>query len=211
MKSRTIHAKIKHSLSTARLSTYESVTSDLAKAIELYRWNLAVSAAFLECLSVCEVVVRNAVSEAIQAAHGESWVTDSTFQGRLPKNAKQTLQKAVCKSRTVDKTIPELPFVFWQSMFTSRFDADIWNKQLNTIMPNAENKNVAQLRREIYEDLDTLRQLRNRIAHHEPIFNRDLEADHQRLHKIIAYRSFEVSGWVAGWQRINKLLQSRGW
>lgn len=38
-------------------------------AIELYDWNAQVSAAFLAPLHLCEVVIRNAVSDAIAAVY----------------------------------------------------------------------------------------------------------------------------------------------
>lgn len=43
-------------------------------------------------------------------------------------------------------------------------------------------------RKQAHAALDQLRILRNRIAHHEPIFNRDLVDDYRQI--------FEVTGWI---------------
>ena len=40
-----------------------------------------------------------------------------------------------------------------------------------------------------YQPLNALRKLRNRIAHHEPIFARQLVEDHGRI--------LEVTGWIS--------------
>jgi len=64
-------SNIKRSLSDSRLSTYENVTFNGAplnteQALKLYAWNAQISAAFFAPLHLCEVVIRNAVSEAIE-------------------------------------------------------------------------------------------------------------------------------------------------
>lgn len=76
---------------------------------------------------------------------------------------------------TTGSVIPEFKFVFWQTMFTSRFDVRIWDPHLRAVMPHLDpSKTVQQLRGLIYTELEQLRKLRNRIAHHEPIFMRTL-------------------------------------
>ncbi|MBW8831140.1 MAG: hypothetical protein JF606_17295 [Burkholderiales bacterium] len=44
--------------------------------------------------------------------------------------------------------------VFWQKMFTGRFDTRIWNPHLRNVMPNLDPaKTVQDLRRLIHTDL----------------------------------------------------------
>lgn len=42
-------------------------------ALELYAWNALVSAALLMPLHICEVVLRNAVADALQSVYGTNW------------------------------------------------------------------------------------------------------------------------------------------
>ncbi|MBJ4058755.1 hypothetical protein JGD43_25930, partial [Salmonella enterica subsp. enterica serovar Goldcoast] len=60
----------------------------------------------------------------------------------------------------------------------------------------AQGLNAAQLRQNLYNDLETVRKLRNRIAHHEPILNRNLEDDFATIKRIIAYRCQHSLEWM---------------
>ncbi len=67
---------IKATLSTPRIETYKAATAGdptLSSALVLYAWNAQVSAALLAPLHICEVSIRNAISDAIAAAHGPQW------------------------------------------------------------------------------------------------------------------------------------------
>jgi hypothetical protein len=48
--------------------------------------------------------------------------------------------------------------------------------------------------------------LRNRIAHHEPIFNRNLALDHDKLCGLIGYIEPEATAWVIDHSRVPTLL-----
>ena len=78
---------IKAALSAARIATYEAATTTLPPlpgALALYAWNAQVSAAMLAPLHLCEVVIRNAVSDAITAIYGANWPWSITFVTSLP-------------------------------------------------------------------------------------------------------------------------------
>jgi hypothetical protein len=65
----TINA-VRAALSAARMGTFEAAagvqSDDDPAALLLYAWNAEVSGAFLAPLHVCEVVIRNAVSDALE-------------------------------------------------------------------------------------------------------------------------------------------------
>lgn len=67
-------------LSAPRMTTYQQVVTHKPQnqqtlaALALYRWNVEVSAAFMAPIHLCEVVVRNAASEALTAVYGPQWV-----------------------------------------------------------------------------------------------------------------------------------------
>jgi hypothetical protein len=210
---------VKIALSPSRLETYEAAVGasgdDDPRALALYAWNAQVSAALLVPLHICEVVMRNAVSEAIEAAHGARWPWSVGFERRLPaQNAgyspRRDLQAARRGATTTGKVIPELRFVFWQRMFTDRFDQDIWNYHLLRVLPNLDgNSTVTQLRQQIYSDLEHVRRLRNRIAHHEPVFARDLSADLQRMVDLTGFRSRPTVDWMMSNQQASDLIRLR--
>lgn len=192
-------------------------------AIGLYSWNAQISAAFMYPLHLCEVVIRNAVSEALAIAHGPRWPWDQGFLLSLPQPAGQNLfrprdavvsaaDKATRSARggtipSTDKAIAEMSFAFWESMFTKRFDPGIWQNQLMTLFPNTlPGMQYFSLRAEIYQALGTLRKLRNRIAHHEPIFSRPLEAEFLMIERLIRYRCNDTADWLLQTQEVQRLL-----
>lgn len=210
---------VRAALSSARMATYEvaSGTSgdDDISALVLYGWNAAVSGALLAPLHVCEVVIRNAVADALEAIYGPRWPWSTTFERSLPDplqtySPRRDLQSARRSAPTTGKVIPELKFVFWQKMFTSRYDTRVWDHQLRRVMPNLDPaQSVAALRQAIYSDLEQLRMLRNRIAHHEPIFSRNLHDDYQKIFQLVAYRCAVTATWLDVNQQATVVIASQ--
>lgn len=209
---------IKNALSPARVGTYEAATTAnpaLPGALALYAWNAQVSAAMMAPLHICEVAVRNAVADALEAVYGPRWPWTTTFFTSLPNvasgySARHDLSKVRASNPTTGKVIPELKFIFWQSMFTSRFDGRIWDPHLRSVMPYLDPlKTVAQIRSLIYMELDQLRKLRNRIAHHEPIFKRNLADDFQKMQELIAFRCPITSAWMTNNQQASLLITTK--
>lgn len=219
MTSTPAEQSIKAALSALRLGTFEAEIIGppplLAAALGLYAWNAQVSAAMLAPLHVCEVVIRNAVSEALEAVYGDQWPWSSVFETSLPNpkvgfSPRQELIRARHQQPSVGKVIAETKMVFWQSMFTGRFDARIWNPHLRAVMPHLDPaKTVQELRRLIHSDLDQLRGLRNRIAHHEPIFKRSLADDFARIRELVGFRCQATAAWMVQNQRALELIAAK--
>ncbi|WP_369326155.1 hypothetical protein AB6N01_16040 [Alcaligenes nematophilus] len=204
------------------MGTYEAITGvkgdDDASALDLYIWNAQISGALLAPLHICEVVIRNAIADALAWRYGANWPWSSAFETSLPSppvgyNARRDLFDARQKAPAVGQTgkvIAELKFVFWQRLFTSRHDQRLWSPRLTAILPGLDStKNHQQLRQELYNDLDVLRILRNRIAHHEPILSRNLQDDFSRITRVIRYRSDETANWMLHHQQVTHLLHER--
>lgn len=212
------HQTIRHALTAARMSTYEAATAvvpPLAGALALYAWNAKVSAALMAPLHICEVVVRNAVADALVAVYGPDWPWQQVFIVSLPNpsrgySPRGDLLKVRSGETSTGKVIPELKFAFWQALFTSRFDDRIWQLHLRAVMPCLDpDKTIAQLRGSLYAELDQLRRLRNRIAHHEPIFTRNLADDFQKIRQLIALRCPITSDWMTRNQHAVDLIADK--
>jgi hypothetical protein len=70
-------------------------------------------------------------------------------------------------------------------------------------------KSVQELRRLIHGDLEQLRELRNRIAHHEPIFKRALNDDFIKMQELIAFRCPTTSLWMLNNQHATFLIAAK--
>lgn len=185
-------------------------------ALELYAWNAQVSAALLTPLHICEVAIRNAVSEVLETVYGARWPWEPTFADSLPTGGrfydhrKELLYTRSQHPATTGKVIAELSFKFWQSMFTKRFDDRLWKPHLRVALPNLNTVGpIMPLRRKLYDELETIRLLRNRIAHHEPIFTRNLAADFAALTALVRLRCQTTADWMVANQQATFILGVR--
>jgi hypothetical protein len=75
-------------------------------------------------------------------------------------------------------------------------------------LPNLDaSKSVANLRLAIYDELEEVRKLRNRIAHHEPIFTRNLANELARVETLIRFRCGHTADWMMRNQWVTSHLQ----
>lgn len=205
-------------ISAPRFATYlQAMGNDREKALQLYQWNLEVSSALIVPLQICEVAIRNGVAEAIEQVHGPNWPWTNGFIRSLPRPRRHTdynpatdLTRCASVLPTTGKIIAELKFAFWEKIFTAGQDQRIWNTHFRTFFPGAPtNRSVADCRAAAHSDLRSIRKLRNRIAHHEPIFTRDIADEYHRIHEMIAWRNAVAASWVDRRQSVLTLIQAR--
>ena len=205
-------------ISAPRFATYLQAThNDRARALALYEWNLDPSAAFIVPLQICEVAVRNAVAEAIEQVHGATWPWSNGFLRSLPRSKRPfdydpaaDLRSVATRQPTTGKVIAELKFAFWEKIFTAGQDGRIWNANFASTFPGAPaDLAVAVMRAKAYNDLRTIRTLRNRIAHHEPIFARNPAADYAMVRELIEWRSPIAAAWVDQKQAVLGLIPKK--
>ncbi len=185
--------EIRRALSSERFESYDLSGSDSdEKMLARYLWNMALCRSLYPALQGLEIALRNSIHHAISdQANEEWWFTRSngTVQG---KYGEKTVGKAINRasnssgSPTADDVIAELSFGFWTSLFNSRYEQDLWPYLLKDVFPDAPRKvrNTKFLRSE----LNRMRNLRNRIFHHEPVWHwSDLEDQHDQALNLIEW------------------------
>ena len=100
--------------------------------------------------------------------------------------------------------VAEFTFGFWTGLVANRYHERLWVPALHRAFPQ-----LNEARRELHRKLETLRKLRNRIAHHEPAFARNLAADHERLLHVLEAISPEAALWVRQNSRVLQTLSYR--
>lgn len=201
-------------LSPVRLGTYINATgfSPQAKTLDIYVWNALVSGAFFSALHVCEVVIRNAISDAVESKFGPDWPWDAGFERTLGKYWKLELQRARrgIPHGSTGKVIAELKFAFWCNMLTAAQDQHLWNANIRVVFPFLPLPlSIAGARAMLHDDMEKLRLLRNRIAHHEPIFAYPL-VDHQiRILRLVQLRSSDTRKWLDHWEIMSATIAAR--
>ncbi|QJU55696.1 hypothetical protein SCB71_01270 [Herbiconiux sp. KACC 21604] len=181
--------------------------------MDLYGWNARVSAAFMLPAHFAEISTRNAAADVLERVYGSRWPWNPTFEASLPStglyNPRHDLQNTRRRNPTTGKVIAELKFVFWQKLFTGRNDVRLWRPHIAAAFPYAPRITASDLRNRIYQDLDVLRHLRNRLAHHEPVFTRDLAGDLARTIDLIELRSRDTSNWVRAMEDVTSIVADR--
>ena len=168
-----------------RLGKYlRAAGQDVQKALRLYVLNTKVSASVFVDLHYIEVALRNQFDRELAAKYGPEWFKDAGFLSLLNGRGQDILKKAQrdAKKNWVHgpvppgKVIAELTFGFWLQLTDSRLEHTLWVPCLHkAFLPRKAPK-----RSTFNQQLEKLRQLRNRVAHHEPIFQMDLN-DAQRI------------------------------
>ncbi|WP_159013926.1 hypothetical protein [Acidisoma sp. S159] len=202
-------------ISAPRFATYlQARGNDRTKALALYEWNLDLSAAFIVPLQVCEVAVRNGIVQALERVHGANWPWSNGFLRSLPRpkreqdyHPERDLRSVASRMPTAGKIVAELRFAFWESTFTVGQDDRLWKPHFRASFPGSPRTLLIPIARATARaDLIEIRRLRNRIAHHEPIFTRNVTADYRRIHELLSWRSPIAAAWMDKKQGVTDLI-----
>jgi hypothetical protein len=166
-------------LSQARLSRFlKACNGDKQKALQLYRLNIELSQNFYAILSMFEVALRNAIDNHYSnhfndkewlknQCLGKGFLNDNAFQtGRFKSKKKVDLAIRELGVRyTHDRVIASLSFGFWVNLFAP-IQFRLAGQNLHKIFPIRPKGTLPKL---IFNELNTILDFRNRVAHHEPI------------------------------------------
>lgn len=180
----------------------------------MYEWNLQLSAAFVVPLQICEVAMRNGVVEVLEKVHGPNWPWSNGFIRSLPIPKKQwhynpqtDLRAVAARMPTTGKVVAELKVAFWEKVFTVGQDARLWVPHMHLAFPGINSAiPIPTARANAFDALEKIRKLRNRIAHHEPIFARNIAEDYARIHEAISWRRPIAAAWMDRLQGVTALI-----
>ena len=101
--------------------------------------------------------------------------------------------------RPVQRVVAELSFGFWTGLTGPRYDV-LWRNHLVKIFPRRPVQ-----RAHVQTRLNSIRKLRNRVAHYEPILSRPLQKDVNQIFDTISWMSPVTARWV----RSNSSFEAR--
>ena len=190
-------AALERSLSRERLSYYlGECAGDLECALRMYELNTRISAAFYGPLQGLEVLIRNDMNMQMQAAFGSDWLDLSAvrLQQTQIDDIKKTISKIDHDEPTNGMIVAELPFAFWVGLLGPKNENEIWRKALYKSFAHRPRGTERKI---VHNALDSIRRLRNRIAHHEKILHRDLRANHETILEIAGWCCPITRDWIA--------------
>ncbi len=173
-------------LSPERLQPYIArAGGSRARAILVYERNTALSEALYGVTQATEVGLRNSIHRVFCAAYGTMWfdhVQLEDIQAEKVTKAKYEIGRNG-RGVTPGGVVAELNLGFWTSLISTRYEKTLWVPHLHKAFPHAvvekrdTNGIVSHVpisRADIFDQLERIRTLRNRIAHHESILKLDL-------------------------------------
>lgn len=204
-------------LSEARLARYlDRYRGDRKLALRLYTWNLAVSSAFWGPIGVLEVVVRNATHQQLVDRTGRGdWWNDTRLH--LCRNEADSISSAVSTlirrgtpSPTSDQVVAATSFGLWTGLTGAgiardpllSYETTLWQPRLQHAFPYRGDRR----RKYIHARLDDVRVLRNRIAHHEPIYRSPLQQLHDDILEIAEMIHPDARAYIQEHSRAQELI-----
>jgi len=206
-------------ITQARYDEYlVAANHDSVAAQELYEWNVAVSASFYELLAHVEVSLRNAVDtvmkplEVVETARliqrAGWWFASASFLREVELKYFETARRHLgekANSAGRDKLLSSMTFGIWHDLFTKDYEP-LFRQHLVHAFPFRE-KGLA--RKNVEDDVRALRNLRNRIAHHQAIFDLPLEERFEQAMEMLHRIDPDLESWVRGKSRVPKLLNEK--
>lgn len=187
--------QLTQALSTERLGAYRSHLPQQASELQLfarYAWNMALSESLYPSLQALEIALRNTIHHAASQHFNRSdWFNEpSALQHDHERDAIQKAKNTLShqqKSQDASRIVAELSFGFWTSLLDRRYEQTLWPRLLQPAFPHMPRR--LRTRAELSKRFHTVRQLRNRVFHHEPIWHwQDLRQQHQQI--------LEALGWI---------------
>lgn len=165
-------------LSQPRLSKYLNESGgDRKKALSLYHWNSQLSQSLYLPLQAWEVVLRNKINNFFIYKYGPKWPRDEKALRNFNRNDERRLEECIRRldgksssgAVSTDQIVAGLSAGFWVSQFGKDYAGHYaWKSNLKFRIFVHDPKIDRETADEVSNDL---LDLRNRVAHHEPIFH----------------------------------------
>jgi len=200
---------VRSAISTERLARYVNKCGGCDdSALDLYGLNMALCEAFYTPLQAVEICLRNGLHDAMKNCYGTNWMTNGGPP--LEDDALEAINAIVDdRARSNRPTnapdiVAAISFSFWVGLLATRYDSNLWRKNLHKAfanMPKPAKRSACHSR------FNAIRRFRNRVAHHEPIFDRDLLKMHNEILEAISWLSPDKSKWAAEKSRVPAVLE----
>jgi hypothetical protein len=196
---------------------------EFPRVMDWYLWNARLIKSLQYPMHIAEVILRNAIVEHLKMHQAPAeWAFDAAFLSKLASRSPAT-RESLNKSKErllrekmsptdfrskvksvpyldipgfglicTDDVVAKLPFEFWTGLLDKDFEAD-WHATLRVVFRNADG---SVSRRDVWLLANDVRDLRNRMAHHEPIFHLPIEDHYNGILRLIALRCRETKHWV---------------
>ena len=216
----------KEIFSQERLKNYKINPSDTdEEVIARYLWNIALSEALYPAIAIFEINLRNNIYNSISKHIKKDWLDEvnTPWLLKVPRNLKYNVENKqimdakkqltkLKKPHSQGQIISQLTLGFWVNMLKLQYKPDIWTKPkvFDDAFPYF---NIKCSDRIAYVDpyLKRILKLRNRLFHHEPIFNhpQGLDVVFNDLLTVMSWLSADTKDLLNILNRFDKVYNSK--
>lgn len=208
MRTDAINTALERTLSRERLDKYLlEKNGNIDLALTLYERNTKLSESFYTSLQSLEICLRNTLDLCMRNVYGADWFQNGNAPlNNLAKSMIEDAYREIKKQPPVPNgdVVAELKFSFWVALLGPGYDATIWRKALH----QGFRKGGGKRRSDVHNRFNALRRFRNRVAHHEPIFDRDLVKTHSEIIEGIGWMCPDTQAWAAFQSRTLAVIQA---
>lgn len=186
-----------------------------------YMWNLALVAAFQPVLHFVEVSFRNALFDTGARMTAGRWTArapeDCWLTSRpsfLEHSEEEEVREAETRlrtnrRRTAGHLIAQLSFGFWIRLCNAPYEHGrtngprLWPEAIKRF-PNCPK--TIRTRADIRAEFSELRDFRNRLAHHHPLWDQNPLGWHERLLRVLGWMNAELATCVAARSQVQAIV-----
>jgi hypothetical protein len=212
--------------------------------VALYEWHTEFSGVLFAVVADVEVVFRNAIHDRLILYHQEHrphgtapsrWFDEPCWlpgnrQGWFTPRAQERIRQAQrrvgdrqgqTRRPAVGRVVAELSLGFWKYLLTRHYEHSFWSPAVRHAFPYAPGGRSAQAGREaVYNRVDQVQTLRNRLAYHEPVHGpikikrqppvtTDAANTIGQALGLVAWIDPATADWIEGRSRVDELLARR--
>lgn len=166
---------------------------DATKAVELYRWNASMSAALFELVHHFEVLLRNKIVDTLSkhppaapVLPGSPWLDLHDDITKISNRLKRKNQEI-----TAGKIYSNLTLGSWVNMFIPDSNEELWRQTLRHVLPHGRiDRSIAA------SYLQSINELRNRIAHHASLLDLDPWVEYRKTIQVAEWIDSNAAEWI---------------
>lgn len=164
--------------SEARISPYLKNGDNPSQVLAKYNANIMLSEAMIPTLHYLEICLRNRIDQTLKKHYNADWLIKPLQNLMISEQDTKKINEILAKLQKENKRttmnndiVAQMSFGFWCSFFHKRYDPIIWHRKdtFKIIFPNLLRIN--RKRSYIESKILKIKTIRNRIAHHEPVWN----------------------------------------
>ena len=214
-------------LSHPRFARYlRECEGDRHRALDTYEWNIQLGHAILREAGHFEIALRNAYDRAVSSRwNGPThWLLDADSPLQRPlwrmvrgkkldantlnrKSIADAVRKRGGTTATPDAVVAELTFGFWEHLADTAHEQTMWIPYLYYAWPKGTS------RRQIDRATHSISTLRNRAAHHEPLFDatgsHTVSSVHETLIRLLSMLNPHLAMYVQQTSTVAAVLAER--